>query len=148
MGKVDSYLELEVWKQTKNLVRHIYGLIESFPKEEQFGLTNQLRRAGVSIPSNIAEGCGRNHFKDSIQLFFIARGSLYEVETQVTIAFDLKYISVSELELTLTLIKSCKRLLNGFINYFQKQAANSKSSTLNESIVEYKLNIESEQTNN
>ncbi|MFO0488006.1 MAG: four helix bundle protein, partial [Cyclobacteriaceae bacterium] len=79
---------MEVWKQAKDLVRQIYELSKSFPKEEQFGLTNQLRRAAVSIPSNIAEGCGRNHFKDSIQLFYIARGSLYEVETQVLIAYD------------------------------------------------------------
>ncbi|MFZ5969987.1 MAG: four helix bundle protein [Bacteroidota bacterium] len=142
MGKVESYQELEVWKQTKDLVKHIYELTKSFPKEEQFGLTNQLRRAAVSIPSNIAEGCGRNHFKDSIQLFFIARGSLYEVETQLVIAFDLKYVSPTALEAYMVLIKSCKRLLNGFINYFQKQADNSKSSTINEAIVEYKTNIE------
>ena len=143
MGKVESYQELEVWKQTKDLVKHIYELTKSFPKEEQFGLTNQLRRAAVSIPSNIAEGCGRNHFKDSIQLFFIARGSLYEVETQLIIAFDLKYVSPTDLEACMVLIKSCKRLLNGFINYFQKQADNSKSSTVNETLVEYKTNIES-----
>lgn len=142
MGKVESYQELEVWKQTKDLVKHIYELTKSFPKEEQFGLTNQLRRAAVSIPSNIAEGCGRNHFKDSIQLFFIARGSLYEVETQLVIAFDLKYVSPTALEAYMVLIKSCKRLLNGFINYFQKHADNSKSSTINEAIVEYKTNIE------
>jgi len=139
---VESYQELEVWKQTKDLVKHIYELTKSFPKEEQFGLTNQLRRAAVSIPSNIAEGCGRNHFKDSIQLFFIARGSLYEVETQLVIAFDLKYVSPTALEAYMVLIKSCKRLLKGFINYFQKQADNSKSSTINEAIVEYKTNIE------
>ncbi len=137
MGRVESYQELEVWKQAKDLVVRIYDLTKSFPREEQFGLTNQLRRAAVSIPSNIAEGCGRNHFKDSIQLFFIARGSLYEVETQLTIASDLKYISSSDLESILVLIKSCKRLLNGFINYFQKQAENPKSPTVNEAVVEY-----------
>ena len=84
MGKVETYQDLEVWKQAKSLVQRIYELTRSFPKEEQFGLVNQLRRVAVSIPSNIAEGCGSNHFKDSIQLFFISRGSLYEVETQDT----------------------------------------------------------------
>jgi four helix bundle protein len=143
MGKVESYQELEVWKQTKDLVKHIYELTKGFPKEEQFGLTNQLRRAAVSIPSNIAEGCGRNHFKDSLQLFFIARGSLYEVETQLVIAFDLKYVSPDDLETSTTLIKSCKRLLNGFINYFQKQADQSKSSTVNEALAEYKTKVQS-----
>jgi four helix bundle protein len=111
MGKVESYQDLEVWKQAKDLVRHIYELTKGFPKEEQFGLINQLRRAAVSIPSNIAEGCGRNHFKDSIQLFFISRGSLYDVETQILFAANLKYISKEELNQTLADLKSCKRLL-------------------------------------
>jgi four helix bundle protein len=142
MGKVDSYQELDVWRHAKDLVKQIYELTQSFPKEEQFGLTNQLRRSAVSIPSNIAEGCGRNHFKDSIQLFFIARGSLYEAETQLMIASDLRYISQTDLEAVLTSVKSCKRLLNGFINYFQKQADSTKSSTLHESLVEYKTNRE------
>ena len=85
MSKLESYRNLEVWKQTKGLVCLIYQVTKAFPKEEQFGITNQLRRASVSIPSNIAEGCGRNHSKDSIQFFFISRGSLYEVETQIII---------------------------------------------------------------
>ncbi len=122
MGKVESYQDLEVWKQTKDLVRHIYQVTKAFPKEEQFGLTNQLRRAAISIPSNIAEGCGRNHSKDSIQFFFVSRGSLYEVETQIIIAFDLGYISSEEQTTILNSIKSCKRLLNGFINYFQNRS--------------------------
>ena len=84
-----SYRELEVWKQTRVLVKNIYQLTKNFPKDEQFGLTNQQRRAAISIPSNIAEGCGRNSFKDSLHFFFVARGSLYEVETQVIISFDL-----------------------------------------------------------
>src|SRR6478609_10265038 len=102
MGKIDSYQDLDVWKQSKALVRDIYELTKAFPKEEQFGLTNQLRRAAVSIPSNIAEGCGRNHFKDSIQFFFVSRGSLYEIETQIIIAFDLGYISNSDLKNIIT----------------------------------------------
>jgi len=139
--KTDTYQDLEVWRQAKDLVYHVYSLTKSFPKEEQFGLINQLRRASVSIPSNIAEGCGRNHFKDSIQLFFIARGSLYEVETQMIIAFDLSYLSKEDLALTQTKIKSCKRLLNGFINYYQNLSA-QKSSSVNDPLEEYKTKHE------
>ena len=142
MGKIESYHDLEVWRQTKDLVRHIYGLTKTFPKEEQFGLTNQLRRAAVSIPSNIAEGCGRNHIKDSIQFFFVSRGSLYEVETQIIIAHDLGFVSVSEQESIISKIKSCKRLLNGFINYFQNRS-DQQPTTINEQLAEYGNNDQS-----
>ncbi len=121
MSKAESYQDLEVWKQTKDLVGYIYQVTKPFPKEEQFGLTNQLRRAAVSIPSNIAEGCGRNHSKDSLQFFFIARGSLYEVETQIILAYDLGFLSNEEQTTILNNIRSCKKLLNGLINYFQKK---------------------------
>ena len=136
MGKIESYQDLEVWKQTKDLVRIIYQLTKTFPKEEQFGLTNQIRRAAVSIPTNIAEGCGRNHSKDSIQFFFISRGSLYEVETQIILAHDLGFISSQEQESIILKIKSCKRLLNGFINYFQKRG-DQQLTTINEQLEDY-----------
>ncbi|MFM9984291.1 MAG: four helix bundle protein, partial [Flavobacteriales bacterium] len=121
MNEINSYRDLDVWKQSRLLVKSVYQLSKSFPKEEQFGLTNQLRRAAISVPSNIAEGSGRNHSKDSIQFFFIARGSLYEIETQLIISFDLEYISESQLQEVLVQVTRCKKLLNGFINYFQKQ---------------------------
>jgi four helix bundle protein len=136
MGKLESYQDLDVWKQTKELVREIYELTKLFPKEEQFGLTNQLRRAAVSVPSNIAEGCGRNHVKDSIQFFFIARGSLYETETQLLIARDLQYINQEKLSTIIDKIKSCKRLLNGFINYFESRH-NQQPTTVNEQLEKY-----------
>lgn len=136
MGKIESYQDLEVWKQTKDLVSHIYRVTKSFPKEEQFGLINQLRRAAVSIPSNIAEGCGRNHFKDSIQFFFISRGGLYEVETQILISSDLDYLNSSDKDLLLEKIKNCKRLLNGFINYFQN-LSDQQLTTINEQLEAY-----------
>jgi len=117
VGEISSYRDLDVWKQSRFLVKNVYQLSKSFPKEEQFGLINQLRRAAISVPSNIAEGAGRNHSKDSIQFFFIARGSLYEIETQLIIAFDLEYISDSQLHEVLEHIARCKKLLNGFINY-------------------------------
>ena len=71
-----SYTSLEVWQLTRQLVAEVYAVSRDFPKEELFGLTNQLRRAAVSVPSNIAEGCGRQTPRDTISFLFIARGSL------------------------------------------------------------------------
>lgn len=112
------YHDLDVWKQSRELANYIYSISKKFPKEELYGLTSQMRRCAVSIASNIAEGCGRNHTKDSLQFYYISRGSLYELETQFYIAFDQAYIDQSELEDGLEKITSCKKLLNGFINYF------------------------------
>jgi len=70
-----KYTELDVWKNSRELVKIIYDISKKFPKEEMFGLVNQMRRCSVSVPSNISEGCGRQHLKDSIQFFYIARGS-------------------------------------------------------------------------
>ena len=137
MSEVLSYRDLDVWKQTRLLVKSIYQLSKKFPREEQFGLTNQIRRAAISIPSNIAEGCGRNHTKDSTQFFFIARGSLYEIETQLILASDIDLISVEELKNILEQVIRCKKLINGFINYFQKGTHNQQSITVNEIIEEY-----------
>lgn len=128
---------MDVWQQARVLVKLIYQVTKKFPKDEHFGLTNQLRRAAISIPSNIAEGCGRNHFRDSTQFFFIARGSLYEVETQLILASDLEFISVQELEEMVEQVTRCKKLLNGFINYFQKQTNNQEPTTINEIIETY-----------
>lgn len=89
---VRHYQELIVWQKAMDLVARIYEVSESFPRKELFGLTNQLRRAAVSIPSNIAEGQGRITTKDFLRHLSIARGSLQEVETQILIASRLKYI--------------------------------------------------------
>lgn len=119
------------------LVKAVYILSSKFPREEQFGLTNQIRRAAVSVPSNIAEGCGRNHSKESMQFFFIARGSLYEVETQLFLAADLEFIGEEEFQKAIEQTTRCKKLVNGFINYFQKITNNEQPTTINEIIAEY-----------
>jgi four helix bundle protein len=114
-----QYKDLDVWTKARELASLCYEVTRLFPKEEQFGLTAQMRRSAVSIPSNIAEGCGRNTAKDTLQFLFIARGSAYELETQFYIAFDLNYISKEQLNTVLDKITECKKLLNGFINYYQ-----------------------------
>ena len=117
-----KYTELDVCIKSRSLVNRIYRITKSFPRDEMFGLTNQMRRAAVSVPSNIAEGCGRQYSKDAIQFFFIARGSLYELETQVYVASDQKYIVAEELEACLQEITACKQLVNGFVAYYKSLA--------------------------
>jgi four helix bundle protein len=87
-----GHYKLEAWKLAMGLVRNVYTLTQTFPKEEMFGLTSQLRRAAVSIPSNIAEGAARAGEKEFAQFLNIARGSLSELETQLLISADLGYI--------------------------------------------------------
>lgn len=115
-----DYTDLEVWQESRKLTNQIYGLTKTFPKEEQFGLTNQIRRAVVSVTSNIAEGCGRQSANDTINFLHISRGSLYEVEAQCYVALDQQYISEEQFHTVLNNIQVCKRLLNGFINYYKK----------------------------
>lgn len=115
-----NYIDLDVWKYARELVKLVYVLTKSFPKEELYGLTNQIRRCVVSVPSNIAEGIARQSKKETIHFLYIAKGSLQEVETQLYLSFDLNYISEKELENILEKLVSNKKLLNGFINYYKK----------------------------
>jgi four helix bundle protein len=92
VGNVKSHKDLKVWQESMDLVIQIYKLAENFPKHEIYGLSSQIRRAAVSIPSNIAEGAGRSGEKEFIRFLYIALGSLSEIETQLEIAFRLDYI--------------------------------------------------------
>ncbi|BFM43418.1 four helix bundle protein [Flavobacterium sp. CFS9] len=115
-----EYSKLEVWLEARKLVNLLYDFSKLFPKEELFGLTNQMRRAAISIPSNIAEGCGRQTSKETIHFLHISRGSLFELETQFYLAFDQQYIEENSFNIALDQIQTCKKLLNGFINYYKK----------------------------
>lgn len=114
------YTELDVWKVARELVTEIYQLTADFPKEEIYTLTSQMRRCAVSVPSNIAEGQGRNTAKDSLHFFYISRGSLYELETQLYITLDLKFCSTNQANALFDKIMTCRKLLSGLINYFKK----------------------------
>jgi four helix bundle protein len=92
-----TYKELDAWIKCRQLVKEVYNVTMSFPKEELYGLTSQMRRCAVSIPSNIAEGYGRQYKKETIHFLHVARGSIYELETQLYVAFDLTYISQNKL---------------------------------------------------
>ena len=109
------YQELEVWKKSIELVKTIYQVTEKFPQKEQFGLVSQIRRAIVSIPSNIAEGSARYSNRDTARFADIAIGSLAEVETQLIIAKELNYIS--NISSVTDLLKNVYALLIGYRNY-------------------------------
>jgi len=88
-----THKDLEAWKNSIELVSDIYKITAAFPKEEIYALVSQIRRSAVSIPSNIAEGSGRNHYKEFIQFLFIALGSMSELETQLIISLNLGFIN-------------------------------------------------------
>ena len=118
--EIKSYKDLEVWKESKILVKRIYELTKEFPREEDFGLKLQMRRAAISIISNIAEGMGRQYKKETIQFMYMSRGSLNELEAQADVSYDLGYISVKGLKQINDSVESSRKLLSGFINYLQK----------------------------
>jgi len=116
--EIRNHKDLEVWKKSIDLVSNIYKITESFPNKELYGLTNQIRRAAVSVPSNIAEGAARNSKKEFIQFLYIALGSLSELETQIIIASRLEYLS--NLDTLLEDLKFVQKLINGLIYYLKK----------------------------
>lgn len=113
-----TYKELDEWIKSRILVKEVYSTTMNFPKEEVYGLVSQIRRCAVSVPSNIAEWYSRQYRKETIQFFHIARGSLYELETQLYISFDLQYIPETKLSEFVAMIEECRRLLSGLIKYF------------------------------
>ena len=119
MGEYKTYKELDVWIKTRAFVKEIYIVTKDFPQDEMFGLTSQMRRCAISIPSNIAEGYGRQYKKETIQFFHIARGSLYELETQLYISADLAYLSALKLAQMILQLEECRKLLSGLIKYFE-----------------------------
>lgn len=97
MGDERGYKKLKVWIAAKELVAAVYGKLKGFPVEERFALCDQIRRAAVSVPSNIAEGYGRETHKDFAHFLSLAKGSLYELDTQLDLAVDLGYMNRDEL---------------------------------------------------
>ena len=113
MDKTYQFEKLEAWQQSRRLVVAIYKLLKKFPSEERFGLCDQMRRAVISVPSNIAEGVSRIAVKETIHFIEIAFGSLMEVYCQLQIAEDLGYITDEDFKQIKPLIQSTSNLLNG-----------------------------------
>ena len=118
--EVPGYQSLIVWQKSMDLTIEIYRLTKKLPKDELYGLTNQLRRAAVSIPSNIAEGNGRASTEDYLRFLSIARGSKSEIETQLLLCVKLNYVQQSEIEESLKLCTEIGKMLNAMISKFRK----------------------------
>jgi four helix bundle protein len=112
---VQSYRELIVWQRAIDLVEKVYRATESFPKTETYQLTSQVRRAAVSVPSNIAEGQGRRTTKDFLHFLGIAYGSLCELETQIILAIRFEYLTQTSAEPVFELSAEVGRLINGLV---------------------------------
>lgn len=115
LRKIESFKDLHAWQFSHELVLEIYKVSRGFPNDEQFGLTNQIRRAVVSVTSNLAEGFSRNSYKEKLQFYSISLGSLTEVQNQILIARDIKYISYVDYSSIEQKTLTCSKLINGLI---------------------------------
>ena len=115
MGKIQTYRDLDIWNAGIDLVKEIYKLTEKFPKEEMYGLSAQMRRSAISIPSNVAEGFRRHHNKEYRQFLYITLGSSAELETQITIAKELKYIQKEQEAMLLEKLDHICRMTSNLI---------------------------------
>ena len=116
-----THKDLDIWKLGIELVEEIYKLCENYPKDERFGIVSQLKRAAISIPSNIAEGSARNSQKEFIQFCYISLGSLSEIETQLIISEKLKFLPQENLKKVLLNIETLRKKLLNFIKYLKRK---------------------------
>jgi len=116
-----THKDLEVWKNSIDLVTSVYEITKTFPKYELYGLTSQIRRSAVSIPSNIAEGAGRNHNKEFIQFLYIALGSLAELETQLIISNKIQFLNEAFLNEIINKLNLIRSQIAGLIKYLKSK---------------------------
>ncbi|MBN1820021.1 MAG: four helix bundle protein [Prolixibacteraceae bacterium] len=109
-----NYLELKIWQRSRALVKTVFLLTESFPGNQQYGLTSQIQRAAISIPSNIAEGAGRNSSKEFVRFLDIANGSAFELETQLFLSCDLGFAEIKQIEEIISELKEIQKMIFKF----------------------------------
>ena len=115
-GKARTHKELDVWKQSMSLAKEAYELTKGFPKEEMYGLVSQIRRAAVSVPSNIAEGAARNSDKEFTQFLSVSLGSLAELETQILLSRELGFLKDNGIDGS---IERTRKMLLGLIRHLR-----------------------------
>jgi len=120
MAEINSHRDLVAWQKAYELGKLMYRLTASFPESERFGLTSQLRRGGVSVASNIAEGYGRASSSDYLRFLRVARGALFEIDTQVSFARDLGFMNDDGYVQADSLARECGRVLAGLIRSIEK----------------------------
>ncbi len=120
---MQDFTQLKVWQKAHSFTVNLYKISSEFPSEEKFGLTNQIRRATISIESNIAEGCGRDSDKEFNRFLGIAKGSCYEVQCQIYIARDLNYISHQKCDLIISKIDEILKMIYSLPSLWVKSLA-------------------------
>lgn len=114
-GKIESFTDLNVWREGHKLVIMVYKITNGFPKKETYSLIDQMRRAAASITANIAEGFGRQTYKEKVQFYYLAKGSLSELKNFILIAKDVGYLSEEELKILAEQANIVDQLLQGII---------------------------------
>ena len=117
-----TYRDLVVWQKSMKMVQDVYRLTRDFPKEEIYGITAQIRKCSISIPSNIAEGYGRRSTQDYLRFLKISSGSLYELQTQLEIVFQLNYIAKEDFDLIYEISREIERMLSSLITKLERKA--------------------------
>ncbi|MCR9249025.1 MAG: four helix bundle protein [bacterium] len=117
-----NFRELNVWKKSRRLTRDVYLISVKFPSEEKFGLTSQIRRSVISVPSNIAEGSSRNTSKDFIKFLRISLGSCFELETQLILAVDLEFVSEETMNPIIEKVQEIQKMLMGLERTLLKES--------------------------
>lgn len=115
VGKIKKFTDIKAWQASRELTRNIYRCVGLFPASEQYGLTSQMKRAAISIASNIAEGFRRDTMKDKLRFYVMAHGSLTELQCQIILAHDLLFIDTGEASKLATMTDDTDRLLTGLI---------------------------------
>ena len=123
--KIKSFKDLHAWKEGHTLVLQVYELTKKFPRSEAFGLTNQMQRCAVSITSNIAEGFSRNSNKEKLQFYAIAQGSVTELQSQLSLAKDVGYITEEQFKQTDGQSVRVHKIINGLIKYIRSLIPNT-----------------------
>lgn len=120
INDITNYKNLLAWQKAMLLLKGVYVITKLYPKEELFALTAQTKRSAISVPSNIAVGCGRRTENDTSHFLHRARGTFYELETQLNIALMVEYISEEKFNALSVLLDQCLRILNGLITRYEK----------------------------
>lgn len=118
--KIKSFTDLLAWQEGHEFVIAVYRITKNFPREEVYSLTNQMRRAAVSITSNIAEGFGRKGYAEKVQFYYLAQGSLLELKNQILIAKDIEYLNNNDFQELAVKANDAHRLLQGLITSSKK----------------------------
>ena len=133
LSTIKTFEELIIWQEARKFTHDLYKLTEKYPQQELYSLTSQIRRAGVSVMSNIAEGFDRRTTKEFISFLIISRASVSEIQNDLYISLDLNYINKEEFQTNYNYAQKIAKLINGLISYLKSQSQNyTKATKINE----------------